>query len=129
MVVGVCLAPVFVGGDGEDADEESDDVAGGLGAEVGAVSAVVLDHEEEDEEAGGGDGEEKGECVADGEAPVHGGPGEREEGEGGAELEDAAPCVGAAVGLGDLHPMSRISVFVVGVVVHVVIFLWKVPGA
>jgi hypothetical protein len=82
VVHGVGAPPVVVGSQGQHADEPADPVIGVAGGEIGAVAAIVLDHEQADQEEGRRHDHQQG------RPPVSGGPQEP----GGDPDQDQRPC-------------------------------------
>ena len=95
---GVRAPPVGVGHQGEDAEDAADQVVHLLGAEEGAVPAVVLQHEEPHDHHGGRHRDEEGQPVADAQAPDRGEPEHGQQEGGGGQLEPALPRHRLAVG-------------------------------
>ena len=65
MVIGVCLTPIPVGGQGHHAEPEANAVRDFLRLEERSVPTVVLDQEEAHHKAGSRYSEDQGEPIAD----------------------------------------------------------------
>ena len=105
-------APVVVRREREHADHRTRDAGQPAGLEVRPVPAVVLEHEEPHEQARGGDGQDEGEPVSHGQAPVHQSPRAGEEDGGVSHLPGAAAGVRAEVG--GQNPLPLANLFAVG---------------
>ncbi len=95
MVDGMVVAPLVVGGEGDQPGEDAPEVVEAAGFEEGAVPAVVEDDEQAHHEAGGDDRQGEGEPVGDAQAVDH----EHPEGDVGDEGVGELPITAAEVGL------------------------------